>query len=78
LHGACRVQAPATNETVIQELERLLEAARSGEIVGLAGTYIHKNNAITYSFAGAVAGYGVLGGLECVKERLLRIAMARE
>ncbi|HEX2215814.1 MAG TPA: hypothetical protein VHG27_03845 [Xanthobacteraceae bacterium] len=77
LHGTYRPETPAPNETVVQEIERLLEAARSGEIVGLAGSYVHKNNMITYSFAGAISGYAMLGGLECLKERLLRIALSR-
>ena len=51
------------NSTVVEELERLLEAARAGEIVGLAGTYIHRDKVVSYSYAGAVASYGMLGGL---------------
>jgi hypothetical protein len=66
------------NATVVEELERLLEAARAGEIIGLAGSYIHKDKMITYSYAGAVASYGLLGGLDCVKERLVRIALAKQ
>lgn len=72
--------APRTqpNQPVVQELERLLEAARAGDIVGLAGTYVHKDKVVTYSYAGAVASYGMIGGLDCVKERLLRIAVAQD
>jgi len=65
------------NNMVIQELERLLVAARAGEIIGMAGAYVHQEKIVTYSYAGAVASYGMLGGLDCVKERLLRI-IARE
>lgn len=61
------------NSMVIQELERLLAAARAGEIIGMAGAYVHQEKVVTYSYAGAVASYGMLGGLDCVKERLLRI-----
>lgn len=66
------------NSTVVEELERLLEAARAGEILGLAGAYVHRDKVISYSYAGAVASYGMLGGLDCVKERLLRIATAQD
>jgi len=67
---------PAANATLVEELERLLEAARAGEIVGLAGAYLHKDRVVTYSYAGVVGGFGLIGGLECAKERLLRIALA--
>jgi hypothetical protein len=79
LHGG---QIPPSdsepNVTVITELERLLAAARAGEIIGMAGSYVHKDKVITYSYAGAVASYAMLGGLDCVKERLVRIALAKE
>jgi hypothetical protein len=78
LRGGYPLQGAQANATVIRELERLVEAARSGEIVGLAGSYVHKNNVITYSYAGTVRGYALLGGLECLKERLLRLTLARE
>ncbi|ACB96767.1 hypothetical protein [Beijerinckia indica] len=78
LRGAHPVQSSQPNTTVIEELERLLEAAKAGEIVGLAGTYVHKDKVVTYSYAGAVGSYAMLGGLDCVKERLLRIAMSQE
>jgi hypothetical protein len=63
---------------VIEELERLLEAARAGEIIGLAGSYVHRDKVVTYSFAGIVGSYGLIGGLDCVKERLIRIALAKD
>ncbi|GAC1333729.1 MAG: hypothetical protein NVSMB26_15300 [Beijerinckiaceae bacterium] len=78
LYGTYRPEVPETSSVVIEELERLLSAARSGEIVGIAGSFIHKNKTITYSYAGTVAGFGMIGGLECLKERLLRIALARD
>ena len=66
------------NATVIEELERLLEAARAGEIIGVAGSYVHRDKVVTYSFAGIVGSYGLIGGLDCVKERLIRIALAKD
>lgn len=72
--------APATAErpisaTLVGELERLLDAARSGDIVGIAGSYMHADRLVSYSFAGVVGGFGVIGGLECLKERLVRHAL---
>jgi hypothetical protein len=78
LRGHYTPPSPEPNATVVEELERLLQAAKAGEILGLAGAYVHRDKVISYSYAGAVASYGMLGGLDCVKERLLRIAMDRE
>ncbi len=76
--GQIPFQDSEPNVMVIAELERLLAAARAGEIVGIAGSYVHKDKVITYSYAGAVATYAMLGGLDCVKERLVRLALAKE
>jgi hypothetical protein len=78
LHGALLPDVVGVDEGLVAELERLLEAARSGEIIGLAGTYQHKNRTISYSFAGRVGSYAMLGGLDCVRERLLRLALATD
>ncbi|WOJ89819.1 hypothetical protein RZS28_00450 [Methylocapsa polymorpha] len=78
LRGAVTAPPAQPNPTVIQELERLLAAAKAGDIVGFAGAYVHKDKAVAYSYAGAVVSYGMLGGLDCVKERLLRIAVSKE
>ena len=65
------------NERLVEELSRLLEAARSGEIIGMAGTYLHKDRRASYSFAGNVGTFSLIGGLECAKQRLLGIVMGR-
>jgi len=78
LHGTYQAQIHEPNQTVIEELERLLDAARSGEIIGLAGSYMHRDKVVTYSYAGLVAGYSIVGGLSCLKDRLMRIIMARD
>ena len=77
LRGNLTVTPAEPNRTLIDELERLLAAARAGEIIGIAGCYVHKDKIVSYSYAGAVASYGMLGGLDCIKERLLRSALSR-
>lgn len=77
LRGEFQPVAVEANERLIEEIERLLEAARSGEIIGLAGTYLHKDKSASYSFAGRVGAYSMIGGLECAKSRLLAIALGR-
>lgn len=78
LYGPLPEQHATPDANVVDELERLLEAARAGEIVGIVGSYMHKNGAASYSYAGIVGKYAVIGGLECAKERLLRIALSRD
>jgi hypothetical protein len=77
LRGELTPQEPEINERLVEELERLLQAARSGEIVGMAGSYLHKDRGASYSFAGIVGSYGLIGGLECAKARLTAIALDR-
>jgi hypothetical protein len=78
LHGGTDLRSPEPNATLVEELERLLEAARAGEIVGMAGSYVHRDRAVSYSYAGLVGGYGLVGGIECLKQRLVRNALAGE
>jgi len=70
LRGPLQTAIAEPNPTVVAELERLLDAARSGEIVGLAGAYLSRDASVSYSFGGAVAGFAMIGGLECLKARL--------
>ncbi|MGE0697710.1 MAG: hypothetical protein AB7O57_01310 [Hyphomicrobiaceae bacterium] len=65
-------------ESLVRELERLLEAARAGQIVGFAGAYQHNSATVEYSYAGAVGSYAMLGGLECVRLRLAQRAVQRD
>ncbi len=79
LHGA-PVAAPdlKPDDQLVGELERLLEAARAGELVGMAGVYLNKDKVVSYAYSGLIAGYGVLGGLDCLKTRLVRDLLSRE
>ena len=47
LHGTWEPQPAEANATVVEELERLLEAARSGEIVGISGAYVHRDKLVS-------------------------------
>lgn len=78
LHGTYRVPEPEVDERLVDELNRLLEAAKAGEIIGMAGTYLHKDRGASYSFAGVVGTYSMVGGLECAKQRVLRIATRQD
>ena len=68
LYGPYEPERRRPNQRVIEELERLLESARSGDIVGMAGSYLHRDNFVSYSHAGAVHGCGIIRWkLESVK-----------
>ena len=80
LFGATATAVPDghPNATVVSEIERLLEAARAGEIVGLAGSYVHRDKVVSYSFAGIVSSYALIGGLQCLIARLISLALAKD
>lgn len=67
--------ASAPVESVVRELERLLDLARQGEVIGFAGAFQGTTRVVGYSFAGAVQGYAMLGGLDCVRQRLIERAL---
>ena len=71
LRGGRRLNASHPNESCIRELERLLDAAKAGEITGLAGAYKHQNGVVSFSYAGTVGGFAMVGGLESLKHDLL-------
>jgi len=69
--------APKPNDILVKELERLLEAAKAGQIAGMAAAYHHHDRTISYSYAGSIGGFGLIGGLACLKERLVQLAIGR-
>lgn len=67
--GPVGVLAP--NEDAIELLEDMLERAKSGDIVGVAVCALHYDAAASYSVAGLVGGYSLLGALEMAKAELI-------
>lgn len=78
LRGTFQPIAAEPDTRLIEEMERLLEAVKSGEVVGVAGVFLNKDKVVSYSYSGVIAGYGVLGGIDCLKQRLLREVLATE
>jgi hypothetical protein len=70
LNGTYSPRSAEPVQSLVEELERLLAAAKSGEIIGFAGVAHHHNAVVSYSYAGAVRGFAMIGGLECVKSRI--------
>lgn len=73
LRGAL-VPERKVNETCVELLEELLAQALSGEIVGVAAVSLHFNSGTSWSVAGTVGGYGMVGACERVKLELMDVA----
>lgn len=66
------------SEQCVEELERLLEMAKSGEIKGFAGVSLHADNSGSYTICGFIGGYSMLGAAECMRSELLDIIKGYE
>ena len=72
LHGV-RAPVKEVNAVCIDALERMLEAARAGDVVGVAIIPLHHDNTSSFCLAGSVGGYSMLGALAIVEHRLITI-----
>lgn len=61
------------NDVLIAALADLLERAKSGDVVGLAGGLLHGDKSTSWLVAGRCGGYGHMGALDMVRDRLLTI-----
>lgn len=61
------------HEGCIAVLERALQEARAGDIVGLSITCMDPNGLSEYSVVGFVGGYNMLGAAQCVVGELTAI-----
>jgi len=71
--GPTGVLAPS--EFVIRELEELLEAARSGEVIGMVVALALHDGCSRYLIAGTIGGYSLLGSVRLAESEL--VAMMR-
>lgn len=65
LHGQTVADTRKPDPEVIKAAERLLERAKSGEIVGVAGAYLFRDDAIG-RFSAGMFNYGLAGALSNV------------
>ena len=63
----------AVNAALVERLECWLEMARSGEAVGMAGALLHCDGLASYSVAGTVGGYSMIGALEMARMDVVEI-----
>ena len=59
---------------LVEALEKMLEQARSGEIVGAALVKLHCDGLGSWDVAGKVGGYSLLGAADCAHACLLEMA----
>jgi hypothetical protein len=64
---------PEVIESAVNALEAALEAARSGEVVGVAVAMLDCRGMGSYSVAGRIGGYSVIGALEMAKAEIVAV-----
>lgn len=69
LHGA-QVEGGQPNAGCIAKLQELLERAEAGEITGIACASLHGDNTASYTIAGLVGPYSLLGAVDMSKAEL--------
>jgi hypothetical protein len=69
LHGG-EVILPTPNESCIAELRRLLDKAEAGEIVGIVCASLHGDKLGSYTFAGMIGPYSLLGAVDMAHHEL--------
>lgn len=62
---------PEVNAAAVEALERWLEMARSGHLVGVALAGLDCDGCGRWALSGRVGGYSMLGALEVVRAELL-------
>jgi hypothetical protein len=70
IYGGAVVQAFDKHDGVIAELKKLLEAAESGEVVGLHGAVMYRDGAAGVIGSG-LSSYSVIGALSTAHAILL-------
>jgi hypothetical protein len=59
-------------------LERWLEMARSGKIVGIAIAGVSHDNLSEYALTGRIGGFGIIGAMQMLQQHLVDINMEVE
>lgn len=71
---------PTTNPVpeLIEFLGELVERAKAGEIVGVAGGILTKDKHGEFFSSGIVGGFSMIGALECINHHLKRVARGEQ
>jgi len=68
INGGEVPQLATPQESVIEALENALEAARSGRVQGVAFVTLESDGMASYTVAGLVTSYSLLGGLDMARD----------
>ena len=71
IFGGAVIEAFDTHQGVIEVLEELLKAAKSGEILGFAGAAVHRDQCTSQHYIG-FSNQSLIGALVEVQYRLVR------
>ena len=66
------------SDTLVGYLEDLLEQARSGHVVGIAGATVEASGVASYTVVGRVGGFGLSGALACAQQVLCEVNVGRD
>jgi hypothetical protein len=75
IHGGA-IAHNEPNEGCIETLRDLLQRAESGDITGIVCATLHSDKTASYSLAGLVGPYSMLGAIDMAKTELADIMKA--
>lgn len=75
LHGALTGER-VVNEDLVKAIEGLLEAAKSGEIVGAAVARLHYDSGCSWQISGVIGGYGLIGACSLMAQALGEVELS--
>lgn len=70
INGGPVIGAGRPSESLIKQLEWLLEAAMSGEVTGIAYALTYRDQTVSFGIDGIVLNYSTIGALEAAKARV--------
>ena len=62
----------------VEQLRYLLQAAESGQVIGIAVAALNCDGVAEYRVAGKVGGFSMIGAMDCAKVELLKINMGED
>lgn len=60
-----------TNPLCVEYLEKLLEATRAGEVIGVAAVILRFDATADFDMAGTLGGYEMIGALRCLERDMI-------
>lgn len=77
LHGG-EITAGTRNEGCVAKLKELLERAEAGELTGIVCAGLHNDVTASYTIAGMVGPYSMLGAVDMARDELISLMKAAQ